>query len=53
LSFYDFLIDLLSHWNVENLDKNIEMLTKDIKENKYKNLLLSIKNDYETYKKSK
>ena len=53
LSFYDFLIDLLSHWNVENLDKNIEMLTKDIDNDKYKNLLLSFKNDYETYKKSK
>lgn len=53
LSFYDFLIDLLSKWNVKHLNKNIEIFVKDIKNNKYRNLLLSIKNDYEIYKKSK
>lgn len=53
LTFYNFLIDLLSNWKIENLNTNIDMLVKDLKKEEYKNLLLSIKHDYKIYENSK
>lgn len=53
LKFYNFLIDLLSDWNIENLEKNISVLVKDMKNDTNKNLLVNIKNEYEIYNKSK
>ncbi len=52
-TFYIFLIDLLSKWELENLDNNLKALIQDAKISQHKNLLLSIQNSYEKYKKSK
>jgi hypothetical protein len=53
LSFYNFLIKLLSTWNIEEVKVELPALLKDIKKTSYKNLLLSFQNDLKTYEASK
>lgn len=49
LTFYNFLIDLLSNWNTEKIAKELPLLIKDIKNPQYKNLFLSIQKYLENY----
>ena len=49
LAFYNFLIDLLSNWDVNKIEKELPLLIKDIKNPQYKNLFLSIQKDVRTY----
>lgn len=51
-TFYSFLINLLSNWDIENLDSNLQAFIQDTKNDQHRNLLLSIQDSYKTYKKS-
>jgi tetratricopeptide (TPR) repeat protein len=50
LTFYNFLIDLLSNWDTSKLEIVLNSLIKDIKNPVYKNILYSFKKDLEVYK---
>ena len=49
LVFYNFLISLLSDWNVNQIKADLPLLLKDIHNPEYKNLLLNIQKDLNTY----
>ncbi len=53
LAFYNFLINLLSKWNVKSSYEELNMILKDINNPDYKNLFLNFKKDFDTYKNSK
>ena len=52
-AFYNFLIGLLSNWNIKSLSISIDWFIKDLKTSTYKNLLLSFKKDIETFNANK
>ena len=53
LSFYNFLISLLSNWDIKQISSTLPLMLKDIKDSTYKNLLQAFKNDLKTYEASK
>ena len=53
LSFYYFLINLLSNWNIDKISTNLHFLLKDIKTNEQTGILFNINKDLSTYKSVK
>jgi len=53
LSFYNFLLDLLTSWDIKNISWQINDINAILKDEEKKQLLISIKTDLDTYKQSK
>ena len=53
LTFYYFLIDLLSDWDVKKISLTLKFLLKDLKKNEQSEILFNIKKDLDVYKNTK
>ncbi len=53
LTFYYFLIDLLSSWDVKKISITLNFLLKDLKNNEDSKILFNIKKDLDIYKNTK
>jgi len=53
LTFYYFLIDLLSDWNVKKISVTLNFLLKDLKKSKDTEILFNIKKDLDIYQNTK
>lgn len=52
-TFYSFLIDLLSKRNIDDLETNLELISKEIIDPIQKNLIFEMQQDLQTYKSYK